>query len=331
MSNYKILIVEDEFIAAMGFEKSLKSFNYNVVGISSSGEDALKKIDQLNPDLVLLDIILKGELDGIETAAKIKEDYDIPVVYLTAHPEDTIIQRAKLTSPYGYIIKPVNNTDLKNTIELAVYKHQMENKLKESEKFYRNLFENMLEGFAHCKMLYDEQGDPKDWIYLNVNNSFERITGLKNIVGKKVTEAIPDIKESEPELFKIYGRVASTGKSEIFETFFGPLEWLNRSVFSPVKDHFVAVFENVTEKKDSENKINRLYRLYATLSQINQSVVRIKDKKELFKTICKVCVKFGEFKMAWIGLINPRTGNIIPAAHYGHEDGYLKNIHKCQR
>jgi PAS domain S-box-containing protein len=327
MLNNKILIVEDEFIEAMGFEKSLKSFNYNVVGISSSGEDALKKIDQLKPDLVLLDIILNGELDGIETAAKIKEDYNIPVVYLTAHPEESVIRRAKFTSPYGYIIKPVNNTDLKNTIELAIYKHQMENKLKKSEKFYRKLFYNMLEGFAHCKMLYDEQGDPEDWIYLNVNNSFERITGLKNIIGKKVTEAIPNVKELEPELFEIYGRVASTGESETFETFIEPLGiWLNISVFSSVKDHFVAVFENVTERKDSENRIKKLYRLYATLSQINQSVVRIKDEKELFKTICKVCVKFGEFKMAWIGLIDPETGNIRPVAHYGHEDGYLKKI-----
>jgi PAS domain S-box-containing protein len=109
-----------------------------------------------------------------------------------------------------------------------------EQKVKTSEKRYRDLFENMLEGFAYCQMIFDEEKNPIDWIYINVNTAFEQITGLKNISGKKVTEIIPGIIEEQPELFDIYGRVTLTGKPENIEIYFKPLGiWLNISVFRP--------------------------------------------------------------------------------------------------
>jgi PAS domain S-box-containing protein len=122
-----------------------------------------------------------------------------------------------------------------------------------SENRYRTLFGNMLEGFAFCKMIFDDDDKPVDWIYLDVNTAFEEITGIENIDGKKVTEAIPGIKESDPELFEIYGRVVLTRKPETLEINFKPLnKWLNISVFSPEKEHFVAVFEDITERKQKE-------------------------------------------------------------------------------
>jgi len=105
-----------------------------------------------------------------------------------------------------------------------------EEELRESEARYRSLFENMLHGFAHCRMLF-ENDKPQDFIYLDVNNAFEELTGLKDIRGKKVTEVIPGIKESNPELFDIYGRVALTGKPERFEIHLESLKvWLSVSV-----------------------------------------------------------------------------------------------------
>ena len=95
---------------------------------------------------------------------------------------------------------------------------QLIQELRRSEERYRSLFENMLDGFAYCKMFF-EDGKPQDFVYLYVNDSFERLTGLKNVVGKKVTEVIPGIRESNPELFEIYGRVALTGNPEKFETY----------------------------------------------------------------------------------------------------------------
>ncbi|MCL5126621.1 MAG: PAS domain S-box protein [Deltaproteobacteria bacterium] len=127
-----------------------------------------------------------------------------------------------------------------------------------NEKGHHSLFENMLEGYAHCKMLYDDNGRPEDWVYLEVNPAFERLTGLKNAAGKRATDAIPGIKADHPELFEIYGRVASTGKPEKFETYFKPLGInLNVSAFRPAKGHFVAVFENITGRKRAEESLLR--------------------------------------------------------------------------
>ncbi|MCE5214207.1 MAG: PAS domain S-box protein, partial [Methanobacterium sp.] len=144
----RILIVEDGMIEATNFEQLLKSSGYDVVGIASTGEDAITKADILKPDLVLMDIILKGDIDGIDAAEQIKDYLDIPVVYLSTHSEKSTVKRAKLTYPYGYIIKPVNIAELSNTIELALSKHQMEKKLKESEERYRNIVETTNEGVA---------------------------------------------------------------------------------------------------------------------------------------------------------------------------------------
>ena len=133
-------------------------------------------------------------------------------------------------------------------------RQKAEQELRKSEKDYSSLFENMIDGFAYCKMIFDEKEQPIDFVYLQINDAFEKITGLKReiVVGKKVTQAIPGIKESNPELFEIYGRVALTGKKEKFEVFFKPLNmWLSISVYCPAKGYFAAVFENITDHKTS--------------------------------------------------------------------------------
>jgi len=127
-----------------------------------------------------------------------------------------------------------------------------EEKLIENENRYRSLFLNMLEGYAYCKMIY-KNNKPHDFMYLEVNNKFESLTGLKNVIGKKVTELIPDIKETNPELFGIYGRVALSGKPERFDANINQLGiWLSVSVYSTQPEHFVAVFDNITDRKKTE-------------------------------------------------------------------------------
>ena len=137
-----------------------------------------------------------------------------------------------------------------------------EESLRVSERKYRTLFENMLEGFAYCRMIYDEQGRPADWVYLSVNHSFERLTGLFSVEGKRVLEVLPDIRALTPELFDMYGRVASTGAPETFEIDFKPLKsWLRISAFCPEKGYFVAVFDDITERKTSQDRIQHLLRV----------------------------------------------------------------------
>ena len=135
---------------------------------------------------------------------------------------------------------------------------KIEEALIKNEEEYRSLFSNMMDGFAYGKTIFDAQGKPVDFVYLKINDAFEKITGLRKdfVVGKKVTEVIPGIEKLNPELFEIYGRVAKTGRDEEFEIFFKPFDmWLSMSVYRPEEGFFATVFENITKRKESEATI----------------------------------------------------------------------------
>jgi PAS domain S-box-containing protein len=124
--------------------------------------------------------------------------------------------------------------------------------LRTSEEHFRSLFENMLNGYVYCKMLYDGD-EPVDYVYLDVNKSFEPLTGLKNVIGRKASDVIPGIRESDPHVIAAYGRVARSGKPEQMETYIESMKmWFSISLYSPKRDHFVAVFDQITERKQSE-------------------------------------------------------------------------------
>ena len=161
-----------------------------------------------------------------------------------------------------------------------------------AKKRYRSLFDNMLEGYAYCKMLF-EDGEAQDFIYLDVNQAFETLTGLKNVIGKKVSEVIPGLRESNQELLDVYGRVAQTGNPEKLETYVEPLGiWFSVSVYSTERDHFVAVFDNITERKhaeelhrQAEHRYRRLFEdapLMYVITRNKQGVPFVNDCNELF-------------------------------------------------
>jgi len=132
----KIMIVEDESIVAMEIRSSLTDLGYTVTAIASSGEVALKRVAETQPDLVLMDINLKGNMDGVQTAEQVRANFGIPVIFLTAYADNNTLQRAKLTEPFGYILKPFEEKELNISIEMALYKHQRERQVKASGQWF---------------------------------------------------------------------------------------------------------------------------------------------------------------------------------------------------
>jgi PAS domain S-box-containing protein len=151
MSKIKILLVEQDKSEAQELKSTLEHLGYDVHYIVSNGEEAVKQVLNKSPDLILMDISTNGEIDCIEVASQVKQ-FNIPIIYLTIPTENSMIGRTKLTEPYGYIIKPYDTNQLKYTIELALYKSIMKNKLKESEKRYSELVNNSMVGIFKANM-----------------------------------------------------------------------------------------------------------------------------------------------------------------------------------
>ena len=143
MADVKILIVEDELVTVELIRDVLQNRGYSIVGDAANGDEALALIERHRPDLIMMDITIKGEIDGIELTRIVNEKYQIPVIYLTAFADRKTVERAKTTESYGYLIKPFGEMELATTIEIALHKHRLDRKLRESEKRYRTLFETM--------------------------------------------------------------------------------------------------------------------------------------------------------------------------------------------
>jgi len=165
MGKIRILVVEDDQLVAIDICTRLEALGfYNVAGRAATGEEAIEAAGQLKPDLVLMDIVLKDRMDGIEAAGIIRARYNLPVVYLTAYTDEGFLKRAKITEPFGYILKPFNARELHTTIEMALYRHRSE---AEREKLIAELKEALaqvktLRGClpicATCKKIRDDKG-----------------------------------------------------------------------------------------------------------------------------------------------------------------------------
>ncbi len=169
---------------------------------------------------------------------------------------------------------------------------QLEEKIQKSEKLYRSLFENMINGFAYCRMEYDHQGKPIDFTYLLVNEAFETQTGLKDAAGRKVSEVIPGIQKSDPGLIETYGRVAKTGKAESFEVYVESLQmWFSLSVYCPERDYFVAVFDVITDRKKAEAEIILRVNQLATAREIGKTLTETLELDQIYERLYQSVIK----------------------------------------
>lgn len=167
MTQARILIVEDEGLIAADIEDRLTRLGYQVDGWASTGEEAIKNIDTCLPDLILMDIMLRGNIDGIAVAEHVHQHYQIPVIFLTAYSDETMIERAKRTEPFAFLLKPFNERELRSNIEMTLYKHRMERernqlqaKLAEAQQQLKVL-SGLLPICSFCKKIRDDQGNWK--------------------------------------------------------------------------------------------------------------------------------------------------------------------------
>ena len=139
MAKTSVLVVEDESIVAKDIQNSLKKLGYTVPSVENTGEDSIDAAGLHRPDLILMDIMLKGDISGIDAAEQIKNRYQIPVIFLTAYADESTLSKAKVTEPYGYIIKPFKEIDLHTSIEMALYKHGKEQEVKKERDLYSSI------------------------------------------------------------------------------------------------------------------------------------------------------------------------------------------------
>ncbi len=259
MTHANILIVEDERIVAKDIDERLKELGYKVAGTVSTGEKAVEKAEVLHPDLVLMDIRLKGDMDGIETAETIKNRFDIPVIYLTAYADEATLERAKVTEPFGYILKPFNERDLHSTIEMALYKHKIERRLREDEEWLSTTLRSIGDGVITADILGN---------VTFMNPVAETVTGLRqeDAIGKGLTELLAIEGDGEQgELERPVRNAIRVGKTAVLTNQFMLLKGGRKipidSTVAPIKDSrgnvtgAVLVFRDVTERKFLENQL----------------------------------------------------------------------------
>ena len=256
MAKAKILVVEDEAITAMDIQNRLKELDYDVPAIASSGEGAIKRVEEIEPDLVVMDIILKG-MDGIEAAERIRDRFDIPVVYVTASLDEARLEKTKVTEPYGYIIKPFEDKELRPVIEMALQRHKLEKALRESESQYRSIFDSATDSFLifdtdgniveaniqACKMYgypYEEliKLSGKDIVHRDYYHLFEQFKRDVQRTGEFHAESV-DVRKD-----------GSTFDIEVRGTLFN----------YKYKPHLLAVIRDITERKKTEEALKESQR-----------------------------------------------------------------------
>ena len=259
MAKTRILIVEDENLVAWNIRNMLVSLGYEASAVVSTGEMAIQKARETHPHLVLMDIVLKGEMDGIAAAQEIWEEFSIPVVYLTAYADETTLERAKVTRPFGYLLKPFEEKELQSTIEMALYKSKMEKILSERERW----LSTVLKSIGDAVIATDKNG-----MVTFMNPVAVTLTGWKpeESVKKPLNDIFSIRGEEHGEPIRILVKNALRQKDWVFPKQSVllvkngaklPID-LNAAFIKDDKNQstgVVLVFRDITERKDYEKQL----------------------------------------------------------------------------
>ncbi len=257
MEKKRVLIVEDEMIVAQDIRYAVETCGYAVVAVVHSGEEAIEWAAKSHPDLVLMDIMLEKDMDGLEAAEKIHSNLDIPIVFLTAFANDQTLQSAKISEPYGYLIKPFIERELKATLEMAFYKHETEQELRKSKEKYKNIFENIQDVYFEVDMIGN---------ILEISPSIKSITEYEreDLIGKSIYDLFTDKKKWQ----EFYGILLKKNKVCDFEInlkdksgkdIIGSIT--SRLLKKDKSSRIVASLRDITEHKNMENHLLRAERL----------------------------------------------------------------------
>jgi PAS domain S-box-containing protein len=184
MTKKKILIVEDEIVTAMDIEDTLTRHGYEIAGVATNGADAIRIAREKLPDLILMDIRIEGQIDGVEVANEIGLFYEVPIIFLTAYSDDLTISRVIKTKSFSFLLKPFNERELSSNIEMAINKNQVYQKSMAIQRIMGSMFDLIAEGI----ITVDNKG-----LIIRINSAIERITGLKReeVAGRPFWETIP--------------------------------------------------------------------------------------------------------------------------------------------
>jgi PAS domain S-box-containing protein len=283
----RVLVVEDERIVAQDIKNCLEKIGYAVPSVVSSGVEALLEVEKTSPDIVLMDIVLKGKLSGIETVEKMRQVNNVPVVYLTAYADAGTLERAKLTEPYGYILKPFEERELQSIIEMALYKHGIEKRLRDSEQRLSIILKSIADGVVAV--------DCRGHVTF-MNPMAEIITGWreKEAVGQNVKNVFKLVHENTLKavpnpIVRVLRQGVSSGApvNSVLLSRIGKPVMIAHSI-SPIRDTradiigAVLVFQDITERKQNEEILRQSEERYRALFEESRDAIFITTKEGKF-------------------------------------------------
>lgn len=296
MPGIKILIVAEDATAAIDIKRTLESLGHSVPYVASKMEEVVEKGLELLPDLILMDINFKGEINDVASVSQI-QSLKIPAIFLTNSSKQININRTEFTEQYDYLTKPLDVIELKHKIELITCKKRFEKKLKKSEERFRSLFNYMASGVA----IYSPVDSGNDFVFKDLNQAAEHIDNVRkaDLLGKRITNVFPSVRDFG--LLKVLKRVYETGKAERYPISLYQDDrisgWRDNFVYKLPSGEIVAVYEDVTERKKAEKELRKNEQFLENIIENIPDMIFVKSADELrFERINKAAERIWGYR-----------------------------------